>query len=170
MQKRKKFNLILNSGPSENHFKQHVNDDFWKEKEEETIHKCEGKCQGCGGENVKKGLHLIKGIPEEKENAKLTLLCFLCHATQHIDFFYKKGWIKLVNSIHSQNSIIANSHMNGYNWIKKEMESNNIVVLSKSAGEYIEELKESSLNRNDNIKIIFTEEFDWRLAGKIKKQ
>jgi hypothetical protein len=159
----KKFILEHAISPTDIDFKEAIGKEKWLEKRNELIIKFEYQCQGCGiympKNNKHLRLHVINGSIDDLENVEYTILCPACHLVQHIDLAEEKGLIKLVNSIYSQAELIRLGRSKVVaNEISKEKR---IIMLEKTPKEYIEELKQSVLNRKNKIKIILSKNFDW---------
>lgn len=104
-------------------------------------------------------------LEQDFKKLQTMLLCDACHAIQHFDFTVEKKWIKLVNSSFSQIDLIkicrfSNRMVNAYIMGGHEVEKH-IFPLKKTPEKYLDEIKESKLNVNKKIKLIFTKNFDW---------
>ena len=159
------FKLIPSISPSEKDFKDSL--PRGREQYNEIIHsfyeKCSDSCNGCGYSNGDKGslqAHLHWWDEKNHDTAEFVFLCEACHAIKHFDQAVKNGWVVLVNSVYSQSELIARNRRSRI--ILEDIKLHKIVVLKKSAEEYLNEILESDLNRNEKTKILFGNKFVWK--------
>lgn len=125
--------------------------------------KCSDICTGCGYSNGDKSFlqaHLHWWDEKNHDTAEFVFLCEACHAIKHFDKAVKNGWVVLVNSVYSQSELIVRNRRSKI--ILDDIKSNKIVVLKKTAEEYLSEILESDLNRNEKTKILFGNKFVWK--------
>ncbi len=158
------FKLIPSVSLSENDFKDSL--PRGREQYDEIVNsfyeKCSDVCNGCGHSNGDKSslqAHLHWWDEKNHETAEFVLLCKACHAIKHFDQAAKNGWVVLVNSVYSQSELIARNRRSRL--ILDDIKASKIVVLKKSAEEYLKEILESELNRNEKTKILFGNKFVW---------
>lgn len=119
-------------------------------------------CPGCGYStgNVKSlQPHLNWWDEKDHNTAEFMLLCEGCHGIKHFDQATERGWCVLVNSIYSQSELIRRNRSSAT--IKKDLDEHKIVILKKTPKEYLDEILESSQNRNEKTKILFGSKFPW---------
>ena len=158
------FKLIPSISPSEKDFRNSL--PGGKEKYSKIIKDVYDNgsetCLGCGYSNGSKEAlqaHLHWWDGENHDTAEFVLICEGCHAIKHFDQSVQKGWIVLVNSIYQQHELMRRNRSSGT--IRKDIEEHKIVLLKKSAEEYLNEIIESDLNRNEKTKILFGNKFTW---------
>lgn len=173
--------LTINISPSEKQISKIIGSENWTKLSQKTYNDNPHKCFYCGfpekvenskiiSKNPKLNVHVMPfdeslNISENFETLDTIILCDACHAIQHFDFAVQKKWIKLVNSSFSQIDLVkvcrwgnrmVNAYIIGGHKVEKQ-----IFPLKKSPESYLEEIKESKLNLNKKIKVIFTKDFDW---------
>jgi hypothetical protein len=158
------FKLIPSISPSEKEFRTSLvgGKDKYREIIKEVYENGSDTCLGCGystGNKESLQAHLQWWDGTNHETAEFVLLCEGCHAIMHFDLSIQKGWVVLVNSVFKQDELIIKNRSSAT--IKKEIQNFNIMVLKKSAEEYLNEILESDLNRNEKTKILLGNKFTW---------
>lgn len=158
------FKLIPSISPSEKEFRNSL--PGGKEKYEEIIKNVYDNgsdvCVGCGYSNGNKEslqAHLQCWDDTNHETAEFILVCEGCHAIKHFDLAVEKGWVVLVNSVYQQYELIRINRSSAA--VRKDIDDHKIVLLKKTAQEYLDEIIESDLNRNEKTKILFGNKFTW---------
>ena len=167
-----KLKLTPSISISEKPFKEKFGPKKWWDFKVKLVHKHRFECQGCGemfvnnDEWKKLSVHIISGDENEEDISKLnaTVLCKACHFTQHFDTMASTGEFKFVNSFLSQGQLI-NECRKEYVYNERVMdillENRTIIFLEKDPEEYVKEYLESTLNRNNKFKIVYTSKFKW---------
>ena len=158
------FKLIPSISPSEKEFRNLLpgGKNQYNEIIKNVYEKGSHTCIGCGySTGYKESLqaHLQWWDEADHNTAEFILLCEGCHAIMHFDLSIQKGWVVLVNSIFKQDELIIRNRSS--KTIRKDLDEMNIVVLKKTAEEYLNEIAESELNRNEKIKILLGNKFTW---------
>lgn len=158
------FKLIPSISPSEKDFRNSLPQG--KEQYNEIIKNVydlsSDTCVGCGHSHGNKEtlqVHLQWWDGENHDTAEFILLCEGCHAITHFDQAVEKEWVVLVNSIYQQHELLRRNRSNAT--IKRDLDEHKIILLKKTAKEYLNEIIESDLNRNDKTKILFGSKFTW---------
>ena len=157
------FKLIPSISFSEKEFVEIISKEKWEEIKSNIYTKSSGCCYGCGHtpvENTMLKVHLHWWDGTNLSTAEFLLLCEACHAIKHFDIAVVNNWVVLANSTYSQEELLQRNRTAGM--IKKDITEFKIAVLKKPAEEYLNEIKESELNRNDKIKILFGNRFVWK--------
>lgn len=159
------FDLKLRISPSDTEFKKKIGDEKYIALRNKTFSQCQSVCMGCGFRPIDDNkilsvlsMHVIDFEEENPEEAKCTVLCKACHATQHIDIAIEKGWVELVNSTYSQKSLIEACRLSQ---VVKSIQEDKTRKLSTPPKEYLEKLKAGTLLQSSKLKVIFTEAFDF---------
>ena len=148
---------------SEKDFSELIGDEKWAKTKENIYSKSANTCNGCGYVPAHIRLlqvHLNWWDGTDPETAEYYLLCEGCHALKHFEKAVSNNWVVLANSVHTQEDIMIMNRSSGK--IRFAMDNHKIILLKKSPEEYLKELQESELNRNDKIKIIFGNKFTWK--------
>lgn len=134
---------------------------LWGEIFNHSLNKTKGICQGCKYKpndiNFLE-LHVIEGNLKDVDSYRFALLCKTCHTTQHVDFASEQNWIKLCNSIYSQEKLIHLCRSGNSNIINK-INSKEIILLDLDPKKYSQDIKEDFFNKRKTIKIIFGSKF-----------
>lgn len=158
------FALKLGFCPSESDFSISIPKDEWREIRNKAYGSTQKQCIGCGHspENpLELYIHIEECIMGDKDSAVIKLLCPACHSIRHFDIAAEKGWVILVNSVHSQERLVEICR-EGKHILMSEIESKNIIILkNKNVKEYASELKLGKQRLNDKIKVVFGKNFDW---------
>jgi hypothetical protein len=159
----KPFNLIPSyTSTSEQDFCKLVGEQRWHEIKQTLYERSSPVCAGCGHTTSKPSKlqpHLNWWDGTNWESAEFYLVCEGCHSIKHFDRAVANNWVVLCNSVYTQEEIIKMNRSSGQ--IKHAIETHKIIILKKTAEEYLNEIKESELNRNDKTKIIFGNKFSW---------
>ena len=115
-------------------------------------------CIGCGSKKEKVFPYIISGSANDIDRVKMVVICKWCYVIKNFELAVKKNWILLVNSKLPQKDIINFFQNNSHISIKNSFENKIMIKLRKTASEYLSEIKESNQNRNEKIKLCFTEE------------
>jgi hypothetical protein len=147
---------------SEKDFVQIIGEQKWAEIKQKLYSTHSPNCSGCGyteekPENLQVHLNWWDGT--NPDSAEFYLVCKGCHSIKHFDKAVEKNYAVLCNSAYTQEEIMILNRKGGK--IKHAMEIHKIILLKKTAQEYLNEIKESELNRSDKIKIIFGNKFNW---------
>lgn len=126
------------------------------------------KCHCCGfipsssPINQKLKMHIIgPGIDEiTVENAEAVLLCRACFYVCHFEQAVKNNYFVLSNSVLSQLDIIA-LYRQYEGLVQREIDLNNIVLLSKKPEKLLEEMRKEPSNNFNRIKLLYTRNFPW---------
>lgn len=165
----RKFRLFIGVCPSERDFISSIPKDEWKRlKVEACVSECTS-CTGCGhtpNESSELDFHIEECRMGDPHSATLVILCRACHAIRHFDMSAEKGWVTLVNSIHSQETLVSICR-SGKNRLVAEINANNIIILkNRNAVEYANQIKDERIRHNEKIKVIFGRNFDWAPKSK----
>jgi hypothetical protein len=134
---------------------------FWNQIFNYAINKANGTCQGCGyrpNDLNSLELHVLEGDLKNIESYKFALLCKSCHTLQHVDVASEQEWIKLCNSIYSQEKLIHICR-SGNNILLSKIQTKEIILLNLDPKKYSEDIKEDVFNKRKTIKAIFGSKF-----------
>jgi hypothetical protein len=173
--------LNIAISPSEKQVAKIIGSDNWSKITKRVLEENAQKCFYCGypsrDENnkvtctqPKLNIHLLPfaenlDLKNDFSQLDAVIVCDACHAIQHFDYAVKNNWLKLVNSSFNQIDLLkicrwsnrmVNAYILGGHRVEKQ-----IFPLKKTPESYLEEIKESDLNINKKIKVIFTKNFDW---------
>lgn len=161
---KKPFKLIPSfASPSEQDFVKIVGEQRWAEIKHREYNNASPVCSGCGfttHRTTQLQIHLNWWDGSNPETAEFYLVCEGCHTLKHFDKAVEQNWAVLCNSVYSQEELLIMNRSGGK--IKHAMDNHKIILLKKTAKQYLSELKESELNRNEKIKIIFGNKFTWK--------
>ena len=158
------FKLNIETSYSEKDFAALVGDEKWTElKNSVHLKNSSNTCFGCGhipatGTYLQVHLHYFDGI--NIDTSEFLLLCEGCHSLKHFDVAAENNWAVLVNSVYSQEELIRRNRSNGA--IRSDIQAHRIVLIKKTPAEYLKEIQESELNRNDKTKVVFGNKFVWK--------
>lgn len=155
------FEVSLDLRVSDKLYREFIGIDLWNQIFNYAINKTNGICQGCGYKPVDLNsleLHVLEGNLKDIRNYKFSLLCKSCHTLQHIDIASEQEWIKLCNSIYSQEKLIHICRSGNNNLLNK-IQSKEILLLDLDPKKYTEDIKEDIFNKRKTIKAIFGSKF-----------
>jgi hypothetical protein len=135
--------------------------DLWNQIFNFAINKTNGTCQGCGYKPNNLNfleMHVLEGNLKNIESYKFALLCKSCHTIQHVDVASEQEWIKLCNSIYSQEKLIHICRSGNNNLLSK-IQSKEIILLDLEPKKYSQDIKEDIFNKKKTIKAIFGSKF-----------
>ena len=155
------FEISLDLKTSDKLHREFLGIDLWNEIFSYSIKKTEGACQGCKHKpndiNFLE-LHVIEGNLKSIESYKFSILCKSCHTLQHFDIASEQDWIKLCNSIYSQEKLIHICRSGNTNLLNK-IHSKEIILLDLNPKQYTKNIKEDIFNKRKTIKAIFGSKF-----------
>jgi hypothetical protein len=158
------FRLIIGMCPSEKDFVNSIPKEEWRRLRLQAFGDGSKGCVGCGHkpEDISELDYHVEGCQMgDPHSASVVMLCRACHAIRHFDMAAEKGWVTLVNSIHSQETLIAICR-DGKNRLIAEINANNIMILKNvNAQEYARQIKDEHIRHNEKIKVIFGRSFEW---------
>ena len=159
------FDLKLRISPSDNQFKNLIGTDAYNKLKTEVFKKNGFSCSGCRFHPLDESkalialsLHLIKLNEQNPLESECNSLCMACHSTQHVDIAIEKEWVQLVNSVHSQKSLIERCRLND---IHSSIRDNETRYLKTPPLDFLEKIKADQLSINPKTKVIFTNKFEW---------
>lgn len=159
-----KFKLIIGISPSEKDFISSIPKDEWKRLKTEAYGDGYKGCVGCGhkpDDMSELDFHVENCQIGDPDSAMVVMLCRACHTIRHFDMAVEKGWVTLVNSIHSQEKLVEICR-DGKSRLVAEINASNIIILkNRNAKEYVHQIKEEHIKHNEKIKVIFGRNFDW---------
>jgi hypothetical protein len=158
------FKLVIGICPSEKDFISSIPKGEWARIKTEAYGDGSRGCAGCGhspSEALELDFHIEECKMGDPHSATVVMLCRACHAIRHFDMAAENGWVTLVNSIHSQETLVSICR-DGRSRLIAEINANNIIILkNKNAKEYARQIKEEHIRHNDKIRVIFGKNFDW---------
>lgn len=134
---------------------------LWNEIFNHSINKTKGVCQGCKYKSNDINfleLHVIEGDLRNINSYKFSILCKSCHTLQHLDIASEQEWIKLCNSIYSQEKLIHICRSGNASLLNK-IHSKEIILLDLNPKNYTQNIKEDIFNKRKTIKAIFGSKF-----------
>lgn len=155
------FETSINVTPSDKLHRDFIGLDLWVNIFNYSINKFQGTCQGCGYKPTDVNsleLHVLKGDLKNFQSYKFALLCKSCHTLQHIDVASENEWIKLCNSIYSQEKLIHICRSGNNNLLNK-IQSKEIILLDLDSKKYSQDIKDDIFNKRKTIKAIFGSKF-----------
>jgi hypothetical protein len=159
------FELKLRISPSDNQFKKMIGPDTYVQIKENVFKRDRFSCRGCGFHPLDESkaltalmLHVEEINEENPEESQCVVLCMACHSTQHIDIAIEKDWVQLVNSTHSQKSLIEMCRINA---IMNSVKEDNTRQLKTTPLDFLKKMKAGQLPANTKAKVIFTNKFEW---------
>lgn len=132
---------------------------------DQALAETRGSCGGCGyrplDDSKTKSIisfHITDFNPENPEEVSGIPLCRACHMTQHIDIAIEKDWVELVNSTHSQKTLIELCRINA---IHNNVNADNTRKLQTTPKDFLEKLKLGKILPSSKAKVIYTSNFSW---------
>lgn len=123
-----------------------------------------GSCGGCGyrplDDSKTKSIisfHIINFNPDAHGETTGVPLCKACHTTQHIDVAIEKDWVELVNSTHSQKTLIELCRINA---VQNNVNVENTRKLKTTPKEFLEKIK-LGIFPSSKTKVLLTSSFIW---------
>lgn len=158
------FELRLRISESDSKVRTAIGAESYNKLFDAGLVKTRNSCGGCGYRPLDEtriksilSLHIIDFDPAQPENTTGIPLCKACHTTQHIDTAINNGWIELVNSTHSQKTLIELCRMNV---LQNNISVENTRRLKTTPIEFLEKLKLGVIP-SSKTKVIFTSDFVW---------